>query len=567
MAGTFTQRNRDLLAAELGREPTSADLYVAHFLGARGAVDLIRQAQTAPRRSAAAEFPDAAAANRPIFFDRKGRARGAGEVYALLAASHGTQAAASAAPAFAPDQPVAFARSDGPALHGLFRTDGRRGRSRRRSRSCGGPARPAEAGTRTAALGGVLSALDAAARRPGRDRARRPRGAGWPPASPADVPLPPRRPALRSERALRLGRGQPSARTDRAPARPLGLHELAAPGMIIRQFLLWARTAPPGQRAEAVGALARAYLYSDLSPEDRWEAETAMTALLDDPSPLGAPRARRGLRQCERGAAPPRRGARQRPERHRGARPVALAGAVGRRSRRLRGARRRAHPDRDRAAPARVGRGLGGACRDRLRRPRSPRSPATAAPRSPMRASPAWWRATAAARSCAGALLARADLPLAIRQAIAVALVGEPVELRHSAAAGSRRSAPSGSSARRARRRRSPSPPTPSARTCAASSSHLRRTGQLTPALILRALLLARHLAFAEAAFAELSGPARRAGRRAACGTARGAGFGPLYGKAGLPPSLAARLRGGALRASRAWRRRRRRRRARSCRG
>ena len=56
--------------------------------------------------------------------------------------------------------------------------------------------------------------------------------------------------------------------------------------MIIRQFLLWARTAPPGQRAEAVGALARAYLYSELSPDDRWEAETAMTALLDDPSPL-----------------------------------------------------------------------------------------------------------------------------------------------------------------------------------------------------------------------------------------------------------------------------------------
>ena len=47
------------------------------------------------------------------FFDRKGRARGAGEVYALLAASHGTQAAASAAPAFAPDQPFAFARNAG----------------------------------------------------------------------------------------------------------------------------------------------------------------------------------------------------------------------------------------------------------------------------------------------------------------------------------------------------------------------------------------------------------------------------------------------------------------------
>src|SRR5215207_4837542 len=59
-----------------------------------------------------------------------------------------------------------------------------------------------------------------------------------------------------------------------------------APGMIVRQFLLWARTAPPGHRAEALSALARAYLYSDLTPDERWEAETAMTAMLDDPAPV-----------------------------------------------------------------------------------------------------------------------------------------------------------------------------------------------------------------------------------------------------------------------------------------
>src|SRR5258708_4848484 len=39
--------------------------------------------------------------------------------------------------------------------------------------------------------------------------------------------------------------------------------------MIVRQFLHWVRTAPAGERAEATGALARAFLYSDLSPEDR----------------------------------------------------------------------------------------------------------------------------------------------------------------------------------------------------------------------------------------------------------------------------------------------------------
>jgi len=54
--------------------------------------------------------------------------------------------------------------------------------------------------------------------------------------------------------------------------------------MIIRRFLLWAQSASPGQRAEAVSALARSFLYSELSPEERWEAETAMTAMLDDAS-------------------------------------------------------------------------------------------------------------------------------------------------------------------------------------------------------------------------------------------------------------------------------------------
>jgi uncharacterized protein (DUF2336 family) len=56
--------------------------------------------------------------------------------------------------------------------------------------------------------------------------------------------------------------------------------------MIVRQFLHWVRTAPAGERAEATSALARAYLFSDLSPDDRAAAEGAMLMLLDDPSPL-----------------------------------------------------------------------------------------------------------------------------------------------------------------------------------------------------------------------------------------------------------------------------------------
>jgi uncharacterized protein (DUF2336 family) len=56
--------------------------------------------------------------------------------------------------------------------------------------------------------------------------------------------------------------------------------------MIVRQFLQWIRNAAPGERAEATSALARAYLYSDLSVDDRAAAEGAMIMMLDDPSPL-----------------------------------------------------------------------------------------------------------------------------------------------------------------------------------------------------------------------------------------------------------------------------------------
>ncbi len=56
--------------------------------------------------------------------------------------------------------------------------------------------------------------------------------------------------------------------------------------MIVRDFLQWVRTAPASERAEATSALARAYLYSDLSSDDLAAAEGAMLMLLDDPSPL-----------------------------------------------------------------------------------------------------------------------------------------------------------------------------------------------------------------------------------------------------------------------------------------
>jgi hypothetical protein len=84
MAAALTQSNSFQLTGKLGRRPTDAELYMAHFMGAGGAAKLITSAQDTPRATAAQMFPGAAAANRPIFYDQDGNARSVSQVYAVL---------------------------------------------------------------------------------------------------------------------------------------------------------------------------------------------------------------------------------------------------------------------------------------------------------------------------------------------------------------------------------------------------------------------------------------------------------------------------------------------------
>ena len=97
IAGAFTARNQVVLADNLGRTPSEGELYIAHFLGASGASELIRLASQSPDASAVSSFADAASANRGIFYDKSGRARTAAEVYSNLVAGHGAEPVAQAA--------------------------------------------------------------------------------------------------------------------------------------------------------------------------------------------------------------------------------------------------------------------------------------------------------------------------------------------------------------------------------------------------------------------------------------------------------------------------------------
>ncbi|HYF22908.1 MAG TPA: transglycosylase SLT domain-containing protein [Caulobacteraceae bacterium] len=125
MAGELAADHAAYLRGRIGREPTAGELYAAHFLGPAGAAKLIQAADDRPGAAAAGLFPEAAGANRPIFYDG-GRAKTAAEVYADLTRTGG--AAPAVGPASEPflDQDAALAerldrlRRDRSLLESMF---------------------------------------------------------------------------------------------------------------------------------------------------------------------------------------------------------------------------------------------------------------------------------------------------------------------------------------------------------------------------------------------------------------------------------------------------------------
>jgi hypothetical protein len=88
MAAVLTQSNSFKLTGKIGRRPSDAELYMAHFMGVCGAGKLIQNAEDNPNASATRMFPNAAAANRSIFYDRSGQARSVSQVYSELNARY-----------------------------------------------------------------------------------------------------------------------------------------------------------------------------------------------------------------------------------------------------------------------------------------------------------------------------------------------------------------------------------------------------------------------------------------------------------------------------------------------
>jgi hypothetical protein len=95
MAAELAADNSNFLAQKLGHEPTTTDLALSHFLGAQGAAKFLAAFGADPDASAAPLFPEAAAANRSVFYDQAGAPRSLADIHARFGATANDRAAAT----------------------------------------------------------------------------------------------------------------------------------------------------------------------------------------------------------------------------------------------------------------------------------------------------------------------------------------------------------------------------------------------------------------------------------------------------------------------------------------
>ena len=81
MAAEHASDNKTALEGSLGRTANGTDLYMAHFLGIGGAKKFLSAMANNPGASAASLFPQAANANRSIFFAGNGQPRSLSAIY------------------------------------------------------------------------------------------------------------------------------------------------------------------------------------------------------------------------------------------------------------------------------------------------------------------------------------------------------------------------------------------------------------------------------------------------------------------------------------------------------
>ena len=131
MAGEYARQTQGDMETSLGRPVCGGELYAAHFLGSEGACRLIRLNGSAPSSAAADAFPQAAGANRNVFYHTDGTPKSVREVYVWAIGRPEARSipVATAVPAAAPSATVVTGENNyaallsamwSPSSHGFF---------------------------------------------------------------------------------------------------------------------------------------------------------------------------------------------------------------------------------------------------------------------------------------------------------------------------------------------------------------------------------------------------------------------------------------------------------------
>ncbi|MBT8471677.1 MAG: transglycosylase SLT domain-containing protein [Marinicaulis sp.] len=163
LAGELANENAAILKSRIGRAASSADLYLAHFLGPAGAAKMLKAGAST---KAADLLPAAAKANRHVFYDGA-RAKTVGEVMASIAKSMGAAptngnapvATHTALPAIASVQSSVISEHSVRVDHNTYTEQNIRN-DRSRSSLAPALASPAPASNLSAIALSVLQALD-----------------------------------------------------------------------------------------------------------------------------------------------------------------------------------------------------------------------------------------------------------------------------------------------------------------------------------------------------------------------------------------------------------------------
>ena len=121
LAAEYARQNKGELEQALGRPASNADLYMAHFLGAGGATTFLKAVASAGGTAGAELLPDAAAANRGVFYDAGGRPLSVAQIYQSFATKINQQASqlTGAAAGVGPVAGLAAASDVSPLIRGL----------------------------------------------------------------------------------------------------------------------------------------------------------------------------------------------------------------------------------------------------------------------------------------------------------------------------------------------------------------------------------------------------------------------------------------------------------------